>query len=448
MAHRSSAARPASGSQRGEALALRLIRRAGSLGVMKRDTVRSRFGAVLYHGARHGLKAQSLADSVSRSFKARTGPGDPSRLPPRPAKPQFDLTPSEDQQLLLEAVREFGSDLIRPAASAADEARQVPAEVLAKAAGLGLGQVGLPSALGGIAEERSAVTSVLLLEELAKADLGIAVALMAPAAVSFAIAAYGTASQQATYLPEFTGDDPPAAALALMEPQPLFDPLRPASTATRDGDELVINGTKALVPLAATVDLVVVSALVDGAPRLVLIEGAAAGLRRYDDPAMGLRAAATGRLVLDGVRVPAANLLGTAEDHLDCVRRARLAWGAAAVGTASAVLEQVTGYVNQRQAFGEPISHRQAVAFAVADIAIEIAGLRLCVWRAASLLDRGADASAQIGCARALTAAHAAWIGSTGVQLLGGHGFVKEFDNERWFRDLRATGLFEGVLAV
>lgn len=163
---------------------------------------------------------------------------------------------------------------------------------------------------------------------------------------------------------------------------------------------------------------------------------------------MGLRAAATRRLVLEGVRVPRSGLLGTADDLVDAVRRSRLAWAAAAVGTAQAVLDQVVPYVKQRTAFGEPIGHRQAVAFTVADIAIELAGLRLLVWKAASRLDRGEDASAEIAQARQLAATYGTQIGSDGVQLLGGHGFVKEFDNERWFRDLRAAGVLEGTLLL
>jgi alkylation response protein AidB-like acyl-CoA dehydrogenase len=199
---------------------------------------------------------------------------------------------------------------------------------------------------------------------------------------------------------------------------------------------------------------------------------------------MGLRAARTGRLALDGVVVPADNLLGTAQDHLDVVRRARLAWAAAACGTAQGALDQLVPYVLQRHAFGEPIAHRQAVAFALSDIAIELAGLRLVVWRAAARLDRGShpsdtsdpsetlgpggtgdprdprenrgsagrgdpDGTAQlVAHARRLTATHAAQIGSQAVQLLGGHGFVKEFDNERWFRDLRGAGVLEGVLLI
>ena len=112
------------------------------------------------------------------------------------------------------------------------------------------------------------------------------------------------------------------------------------------------------------------------------------------------------------------------------------------------MLDHLKTYPVERKAFGEPIAYRQAVAFTVANIAIEVDALRLVVWRAAARLDEGKDASALIAQARALAARHGAQIGSDGVQLLGGHGFVKEFDNERWFRDLRATGVLEGMLLV
>ncbi|MGE9807197.1 MULTISPECIES: acyl-CoA dehydrogenase family protein [unclassified Janibacter] len=433
-------------ADRGQRLGLRLISKAGALPGMQDPDFRKKVERLLYRGAVTGFKAQTKA---GRTFSRKPGAGDPTRTPTTRPKALFDLTPTEDQAMIQGAAKELADEVIRPAAASADAERTVPDAVRSAATEMGLQLIGVPADLGGIAEERSAVTGVLVLEELARGDMGIAAALMAPSAVATAIASYGSADQQATFLPEFTGDNPPkAAALALLEPQPLFDPLQPATSARRDGGELVLDGTKAIVPGAATGELFIVSALLDGAPRLVLVEAGTEGLATVDDPAMGIRAAATGRLVLEGVRVPQANLLGTTEDHLDAVRRARLAWAAAAVGTGQAVLDQVSGYVKERKAFGEPIGQRQAVAFTVADIAIELAALRLVVWRAAALLDSGQDAGAVIAQARALAARHGTWIGSNAVQMLGGHGFVKEFDNERWYRDLRATGVLEGTLLV
>lgn len=433
---------------RGQRAGLRLLQRATHLPGMDNPVVRGRVEKALYTSSKHGFR---LADQASRRvFAARAGSGDPTRVAPTRPRGVFDLTPTEDQQMLCDAAAELADEVIRPAGGQADTERAVPDEVVTAAAEMGLTLVGLPGDVGGIAEERSAVTTCLVLEQLARGDLAIATALMAPAAVAGVVAAYGSAGQQATYLPAFTGDDgdgPVArAALALLEPGALADVTRPRTVGTPRGRDLVLRGTKALVPGAVDADLFVVSARVDGAARLVIVEANAAGLRVEDDPAMGIRAARTGRLHLEDVTVPLANLLGTAQDHLDTVRRARLAWAAAAVGTGQAVLDQVSEYVKERKAFGEPIAHRQAVAFTVADIAIELDAIRLVVLKAAARLDAGKDAAQEIAHARTLVAHHGALIGSNAVQLLGGHGFVKEFDNERWYRDLRGAGVIEGVL--
>src|SRR5690606_27552932 len=181
-----------------------------------------------------------------------------------------------------------------------------------------------------------------------------------------------------------------------------FDPFALRTTGRREGGEIVLDGIKALVPGAEEAELFIVSAEIEGESRMVVVTSGLDGLQVEDDPAMGVRAARTARLHLEGVRVPESDLLGSAADHRDAVRRARLAWAAAAVGTSQAVLDQVSEYVKERKAFGEPIGYRQAVAFTVADIAVELAGLRLVGWKAAARLDRGEDASAEIAQARRL----------------------------------------------
>jgi alkylation response protein AidB-like acyl-CoA dehydrogenase len=150
------------------------------------------------------------------------------------------------------------------------------------------------------------------------------------------------------------------------------------------------------------------------------------------------------------VRAPRSALLGEGERdaYVECVQRARIAWCALAVGAAQAVLDYVIPYVNGRVAFGEPISNRQAVAFAVSDIGIESEGMRLATYRAASRVDQGKDFAREAALARRLCASKAMKIGSDGVQLLGGHGYVKEHPVERWYRDLRAAGVMEGALLV
>jgi alkylation response protein AidB-like acyl-CoA dehydrogenase len=281
--------------------------------------------------------------------------------------------------------------------------------------------------------------------------MGLAVAVLAPAAVATALSLWGDASQQETYLPAFVGEDVPAAALAIQEPSVLFDPFALATTARRVDGEYVLAGTKSLVPFAASAELLVVAAqLPDGGHGLFLVEPASEGVFTRPAPAMGIRAAATGEVRLDDVRVPARALLGDGDPavYADCVRRARLAWCALATGTAQAVLDYLIPYVNERVAFGEPISHRQAVAFGVSNIGIELEGMRLTTYRAASRADMGKDFSREVAVARALCAEKGSQIGSEGVQLLGGHGYIKEHPVERWYRDLRAVGLFEGAVLV
>jgi alkylation response protein AidB-like acyl-CoA dehydrogenase len=278
--------------------------------------------------------------------------------------------------------------------------------------------------------------------------MGLAVACLAPGAVSTALSLWGNDQQQSTYLPAFTGDDVPAAALALTEARPLFDPLAPETTAVKDGDGYVLNGVKSMVPRGADAELFVVGAMLDGRPRLFLVESDTEGLEIEAEPSMGLRAAALSRVVLKDVKVSDLAPLGTADDYVECVRLSRLAWCALSLGTAQAVLDYVIPYVNERTAFGEPVSHRQSVAFMVANIGIELQGMRLVTYKAASRAAQGRSFDREVALARRLCAERGMQIGNDGVQLLGGHGFVKEHPVERWYRDLRAVGVMEGGVLV
>src|SRR5262249_19291619 len=189
-------------------------------------------------------------------------------------------------------------------------------------------------------------------------DMGIAVACLAPAAVSTALSLWGDAQQQATYLPEFVGENAPAAALAVMEPQPLFNPfaLETKARPGRGGYEL--TGVKALIPRAADSELFVIAAeLQGGGSSLFIAESRSNGLKVESDPGMGIRAGATGKLILEDVHLPATSLLGGGERsvYAECVALARLGWCAVAVGAGKAVLDYVSEYVKDRKAFGEPI---------------------------------------------------------------------------------------------
>jgi alkylation response protein AidB-like acyl-CoA dehydrogenase len=429
-------------------LGLRALNRLAGSDLLDRTGVRKPLERALFHGSRNGFRTIGAA---GRTFSAASKLAKPARQAPARGSDLFDLTPDEEQQMLREAVSAFAAEQVRPAALAADDGCATPKELLDQATELGLSMLGVPEELGGVMAEQSALTSVLVAESLAHGDLSIALAALAPGAVATALGLWGSAEQQSTYLPEFTGENVPLAALALLEPAPLFDPLKLKTTARRDGEDWVLDGSKALVPHAAGAELFVIAADAEGlGPALFIVESATSGLFTEPEPAMGLRAAATGRVTLEGLRLPAGALIaeGAREAYVECVQRARIAWCALAVGTAQAVLDYVTPYVKERVAFGEPIANRQAVAFAIANIGIELDGMRLVTYRAASRADRGTSFAREAALARRLCAGHGMEIGSEGVQLLGGHGFVKEHPVERWYRDLRAIGAMEGALLV
>jgi alkylation response protein AidB-like acyl-CoA dehydrogenase len=434
-------------TERGMAAGLRALNWLAASDLLDRLGLREPTQRFLQGASRSTARTAARA---GRTFAAAQRLSGPARQPRGPRADLFDLEPTDEQQMLRDSVREFALAKLRPAAQAADAACAAPQELLAQANELGLSMVGVPEELGGAVEQRSAVTSVLMSEALAQGDLGIAVACLAPAAVSTAISLWGDADQQATYLPEFVSENVPAAAMALLEPRALFDPFVLHTRVRRAGGGYTIDGAKSLVPRAADGELFIVAAELEERPALFIVEPGAGGLSLEPEPAMGVRAAATGRLVFEDVRLPSSALLGAGDPavYSECVQLARLGWCAVALGVGQAVLDYVIPYVNQRRAFGEPISHRQAVAFTVANLAIELDGMRLATYRAASRVDQGLPFAREVALARRLCAERGMAIGSDGVQLLGGHGYVKEHPVERWYRDLRGAGMMEGGLLV
>lgn len=429
-------------------LGLRALNRLAGSPLIDRLGLRKASERLVYQAAKGGFRS---AGAVGRSFSAAQKLIKPARLRTGAAPELFDITPTEEQQMLREAVLNFSTEQLRPAAEKSDHACSAPAELLKQGAELGIAQMGVPEELGGAGSERSAVTGVLVAEAMAQGDMGLALACLAPTAVSTALTLWGNETQQATYLPAFVGDNTPAAALAILEPRPLFDPFALKVTARVADGGFVIDGVKSLVPLAAQAELFVIAAELEGrGPALFIVESQSRGLSIEAEPAMGLRAAATARVVLQQVKLPTTALLGegSREVYAECIQLARLGWCALAVGTGQAVLDYVSHYVNERIAFGEPVSHRQSVAFAVANMAIELEGMRLLTYRAAGLAEQGKDFLAQTALARRLCADKSVLIGADGVQLLGGHGFVKDHPVERWYRDLRAAGVMEGAVLV
>jgi alkylation response protein AidB-like acyl-CoA dehydrogenase len=407
----------------------------------------------LNRSLKYGVKQVfSAAGASTRQFKRIQGLGKaPTRLKASGAD-YFDLTPDDDQKMILETVEEFAEEILRPAARDADDAASYPPDLIAKAAELGITAINIPEDFDGIAAHRSAVTNALVAEALAYGDMGQALPILAPGGVASALTHWGSADQQATYLTEFAGDNVPQACVAIAEPHALFDPTALKTTAVRTPSGYRLNGVKSLVPAAADAELFIVGAQLSGKPALFIVESSTRGVSVKADPSMGIRAAALGRVELDNVSVPLSARLGedgaTDTDYSEAIALARLGWAALAVGTSHAVLDHVVPYIKERQAFGEPIAHRQAVAFMTANIAIELDGLRLITWRGASRAEQGLPFAREAALAKRFGTDKGMQIGLDGVQLLGGHGYTKEHPVERWYRDLRAIGVAEGVVVI
>lgn len=416
---------------------------------LDRRGLRDPLNRALKFGVKHGFSA---AGASTRQFKKVQGLGQPAtRLSPSTAD-YFDLTPDDDQKMIVETVEQFAEEILRPSARGADDAATYPADLIAKAAELGVTAIKVPEDYDGIAEQRTSVTNALVAEALSYGDMGLALPILAPGGVASALTHWGTADQQATYLKDFAGENVPQACLAIAEPQPLFDPTTLKTTAVRTPSGYRLDGVKSLVPAAADAELFVIAAQLNGKPAMFIVESDTAGVTIQADRSMGLRAAALGRIELNKVSVPLTARLGGEDgsdsDYSEAIALSRLGWAALAVGTSHAVLDYVIPYVKEREAFGEPIARRQAVAFMCANIAIELDGLRLITWRGAARADQGLPFAREAALAKRMGADKGMQIGLDGVQLLGGHGFTKEHPVERWYRDLRAIGIAEGVVVL
>ncbi len=425
--------------------ALGLLSRFAGASFVRRHALNKPAEKLVYLGTRTGFQAITAAN---RLFKPARPQGGAHRLAlPGQTTGLFDCHFTEEQQMMKDSVLQFALEVLRPQAFGADEAGACPAGLHGRAQELGLMQFAVPESLGGDAGEHSMLTNVLVAEALGQGDMGQAVAVLAPLSVANALTQWGTAEQQATYLPSFVGDEPLLASLAVNEARPLFNPYEPELQAVPEGDGWRLDGVKTLVPLAARSSLWLVSAKTPQGPRVFIVEAGAAGVGVRPAGSMGLHAAELGDLQFENVHLPKTALLGDASfDFVQFVDAGSLAWCALAAGCAEAVLAYVIPYCNERQAFGEPISHRQAVAFMVANIAIELESMRMLMYRAANRADLGLSWHREAFLARTLAQEKAMEIGSNGVQLLGGHGFTKEHPVERWYRDLRAVAVLHGGL--
>jgi alkylation response protein AidB-like acyl-CoA dehydrogenase len=361
----------------------------------------------------------------------------------------IDFEPSEEQQMIVETVRQFATNELRPHARDANESGKLPAAVLTQAHELGLVANAIDDAFGG-GGERSAVTGALVAEELAWGDLGIGLAILSPSLLALPIQDQGTDAQKAECLPRFTSDCFCPGALAVVEPRFDANPLRPETSARREGEEYVLQGSKCFVPWIDGGESVLVVADDGGRPQGFLLPRDTAGLNATPESNMGLEALPTVLLSLDGVRVPvAARLGGEKGANLPALlTRGRVALAATAVGVARAAFEVARDYAKERETFGAPIATRQAIAFKLADMAIEIDGARLLVWEAAWMLDAGQDVGRAAVLAHQQAAKVALEVADAAVQVLGGHGYTREYLPEMHLRNARGFASFEALALV
>lgn len=364
----------------------------------------------------------------------------------------YSFEPTDEQQMLVEAVGKYASNDLRIAARAAEEGREFSKKLISKGWELGLLQASIPEAYGGFGE-RSAVTGVLALEEMAYGDLAGTLAVLTPALFATPILLAGSEEQKRTYLPKVIGSDWRPYTAALIEYAFDFDPNTLKTTATLKGEEFILRGEKAFVPFAREAESILVYGNLDGHTQGFLVDKDTPGLIISDEreKLMSLNALPLYRVHLDDVRVPVSKRLGGAAGHdfEPLLAAMRLAIATIAVGVANAAFEYSMNYAKEREAFGVKIAQKQAIAFMLAEMRTEIEASRLLTWEAAWKLDTGKE-DAFVGAYLASTGAAdmAMMVTDRAVQILGGHGYIREHPVEMWMRNGRGFAMFTGLAIV
>jgi alkylation response protein AidB-like acyl-CoA dehydrogenase len=362
------------------------------------------------------------------------------------------FTPTEEQRLLLDSIHRYATTSVRPVAHDADEASEPALNVVKTGWQIGLIPSAIPAELGGFGE-MSAVTGVLAAEELAYGDLAVAMHILTPALLAYPVILYGTAEQREQLLPPLLEEDFVPMTAALLEPGIFFDPHELATTASAVGGKVRLNGVKAYVPLAdeALWMLVYACDADTGQPNAYLVEKGTPGLVvEKRELLMGLRALPTFRVQFNDVELDASAKLGGAVgiNYDALLNRQRVALAGLAVGVSRASLEYARDYAKERVQFGKPIAQNQSIAFMLAEMALEVDSARLMAWEAAWKLDQGEDATREAYLAKQYADQMALKVCDSGVQVLGGYGFIREYPVERWLRNARGFPTFTGMAVV
>ena len=345
----------------------------------------------------------------------------------------FDLHPSDEQKALSETLHEVAEQVIRPAARACEEAKETSAEIARQIHEIGVtAPVAEDFGGGGIFD---AVTYCIAAEELAWGDPGIAYYMLGSGLAATVIELAGSQDQKSKFLPAFAEQAPPKSFVAIGEKLAAGD-LESLET-TINGDK--VSGEKYGVLNAADAQVgVVVGRNGDGLGAVLVDDTSGYEIVKTEDK-LGLEAAPSAVVRFDA----AGAALQPGPQLEKALMWSKLMTGAVAVGSARASLEHASQYATEREAFGKPIGSFQAISFKIADMAIAVDGARLALWRAAWKLDRGDATLADIAEANGHALAAAVMCGDDGVQVLGGHGYIRDHPVEKWFRDAVTLSVFD-----
>jgi len=360
----------------------------------------------------------------------------------------YSFEPTDEQKMLIDAASRYAANDLRPAAHEAEENKELPLKLVNKGWELGLLQASIPEAYGGFGD-RSAVTGVLAAEALAFGDLAGALAVGTPGLFALPILLAGSEEQKKQYLPPVIEAEWRAYTAALIEPAFDFDPNDLRTKAEAKGGDYILSGEKTLVPYAGLAKAMIVYASLNGVTKGFLVPGGATGLSlsAEREKFMGLNAIPFHRVRLEAVKVPAANLLPG--DFAPLLAAQRVALAAMAVGLAKAAFEYARDYAKEREAFGVRVAQKQAVAFMLAEMATEIDASRVLTGEAAWMLDTGKeDAFKEAYLAHTGALDMAMMVTDRAVQVLAGHGYIREHPVEMWMREGRGIAIFTGLAMV
>ena len=370
----------------------------------------------------------------------------------------MDFTLTEEQQMWQATVHDFCAKEVKPKAAEFDEQAVLHQEAFDKMGSMGLLALAIPEEYGGTGID--AISAAIAIEELGWADGGTALSVAAHNGLGCGpIAAFGSDEQKERWLPQLATGQNGLGALALTEPDAGSDLVGGITTkAGLDGDEWVINGSKAWITNASSASMIVTLCRTGGSDgsntlSLIIVPTGTEGLHVHPpEKKMGVRASPTHALTYEDVRVPAENILGKAGEGLyqtlQTLDGGRISIGALSVGIAQAAFEEAIRYAKERDSFGKKLADHQAIQWMIADAAVQIEAARMLVYKAAWLKDQGAFYNREAAIAKLYASEMAEEVCRNAIQILGSYGYSSEYPVERMYRDARLMTIGEGTSEV